>query len=440
MARDVSTMSRDQAVSAELTRRACEPPGATTVPTPAGVTITAESESDAGEPVALQYFDYHEPRGPEGDHWRRITREADAIANAGYDAVWVQSPTEPVSPNSNGYNPRNHLVWDSPLGSEADFKGMVEALAESDHGDLGVYVDAIVNHTGTKSPGDGVYEHLDDEAHYHHPHADGRTTMQLFDLWDLDQTNGEVTRHLRAYVEKIAQVGCAGVRWDAAKHVPRWYFEEYLNEWVARHDLFRVGEVFDGDVDFLEWYVDSGMNCFDYPLFFTIQETFRPDGDFRWLQGCLEHDDCLLARNSYHASTFVSNHDESAPPLERLAYAFVLTAPGYPVVYANHAIPEAGVDYAAPWLQNLIWIKRTLASGELFVRHAGCDVFVHERFGSLLTGLNKADRARTQWVYTSWPDTPLYDYSDTAGGRRTDEDGWVELTIPANDWVCYVPY
>jgi alpha-amylase len=433
-------MSRDQAVSTELTQRVCDRPGTATAPTPVGIADAEESDAEVGEPVALQYFDYHEPDGPEGDHWRRIAREAGEIASSGYDAVWVQPPTEPVTPESNGYNPRNHLVWDSPLGSESDFEGMVDALAESGHGEVGVYIDAIVNHTGTKDPGDGVYEHLDSEEFYHHPHADGRTTMQLFDLWDLDQTHGSVTRHLRAYVEKIAQMGCAGVRWDAAKHVPRWYFEEYLNDWVDQHDLFRVGEVFDGSVDFLESYVDTGMNCFDYPLWFTMQDSFRREGDFRWLKGCLEHGDCLLSRNSYHTSTFVSNHDEEAPPLDELAYAFILTAPGYPIVYTNHAIPEAGVDYAAPWLQNLIWIKRTLASGELYVRHADRDLFVHERFDSLLTGINKADNARTRWVYTSWEDTPLYDYTGTMGERRTDEDGWVELTVPAGDWVCYAPY
>lgn len=424
----------------ELTGQVCDRPGATAAPTPVGVTDVERVGGDAGEPVALQYFDYHEPRGPEGDHWRRIAREAESIARSGYDAVWVQPPTEPVTPDSNGYNPRNHLVWDSPLGSESDFEGMVEALAGSSHGEVGVYVDAIVNHTGTKDPGNGVYEHLDSEEYYHHPDQDGRTTMQLFDLWDLDQTNGSVTRHLRAYVEKIAGMGCAGVRWDAAKHVPRWYFEEYLNEWVDRHDLFRVGEVFDGNVDFLESYVETGMNCFDYPLFFTMQDAFRPDGDFRWLQGVVEHDDCLLARNSYHASTFVSNHDESAPPLERLAYAFVLTAPGYPVVYTNHAIPDAGIDYAAPWLQNLVWIKRNMVGGDLYVRHADRDLLVHERFDTLLTGINKAGTPRTRWVYTSWDDTPLYDYTGTMAERRTDEDGWVELTVPARDWVCYAPY
>lgn len=403
---------------------------------PSASSVDRDSD-EPGEPVALQYFDYCEPGGPEGDHWERIAREAGAIARAGYDAVWVQSPTEPATENSNGYNPRDHLTWESPLGSEGDFERMVDTLEES--GEVGVYVDTIVNHAATKEPGDGTYAHLDSREHFHHPDADGRTTGRLFDLWSLDHTNETVSRHLRAYVEKIAQMGCNGVRWDAAKHVPRWFFEEYLNEWVDGHDFFRVGEVFDGDVGFLESYVDTGMSCFDYPLFFTMQDAFRPDGDFQWLQGTIEHDDCLLGRDAYHTMTFVSNHDESAPPLERLAYAFVLTAPGYPVVYSNHAIDGEGVDYTAPWLQNLVWIKRTLANGEQFVRHADHDLFVHERFGSLLAGLNKAGTERTEWVYTSWDGTELYDYSGTMPPVETDEDGWVELTVPGGEWVCYAP-
>lgn len=419
---------------------ACQRAGPATASVAPSAATATDGRSDLGEPVALQYFDYHEPDGPVGDHWQRIANEAEAIALSGYDAVWVQPPTEPATPESNGYNPRNHLQWDSPLGSETDFERMVEALGDARHGEVGVYIDAIVNHTGTKTPGDGTYSHLDSEEYYHHPEEGGRTTMQLFNLWDLDQTNETVSRHLRAYVEKIAQMGCEGVRWDAAKHVPRWFFEEYLNEWVDQHDLFRVGEVFDGDVDFLQSYVGTGMNCFDYPLFFTMQDAFRGSGDFRWLQGVIEHGDCLLGRDSYHTSTFVSNHDESAPPLEQLAYAFILTAPGYPTVYSNHAIPEAGVDFAAPWLQNLVWIKRNLAGGEMFIRHADPDLFVHERFNSLLTAINKAGHQRTQHVYTSWDNTTLHDYTGTMSQVRTDGDGWAEISVPAGDWVCYAPY
>jgi alpha-amylase len=405
---------------------------------PTGATLVETGAAAGGEPVALQYFDYDDSVGPDGDHWERISREAELIARSGYDAVWVQPPMEPNTENSNGYNPRDHLTWDSPLGSEADFERMVDALGDARHGEVGVYIDAIVNHTATDDPGDGTYAHLDDPEYYHHPHEGGRTTMQLFDLWDLDQTHEMVGRHLRAYVEKIAQMGCAGVRWDAAKHVPMWFFEEYLNEWVDQHDLFRVGEVFDGDVDFLEAYVDTGMNCFDYPLFFTMHDALREGGDMRWLQGVIEHGDCLLGRDSYHASTFVANHDEGPPQLQQLAYAFILTAPGYPIVYSNHA-NEEGVDYAAPWLQNLVWIKRTLASGEYYIRHADRDLFVHERHENLLTGINKADAPRSEWVYTGWEDETLTDYTGQMETITTDDEGWVELTVPAKGWACYAP-
>jgi alpha-amylase len=405
---------------------------------PAGITLADSREGTAGEPVALQYFDYHEELGPEGDHWNRIAREAGRIARSGYDAIWVQPPMEPNTPDSNGYNPRNHLEWDSPLGTEAEFEEMVETLSNTRHGGVGVYIDAIVNHTGTDEPGDETYEHLDDPEHYHHPNEDGRTTMQLFDLWDLDQTNPEVSRHLRAYIEKIAQMGCEGVRWDAAKHVPMWFFDEYLNEWANRHDFFRVGEVFDGDVDFLQAYAGTGMRAFDYPLFFTMHDAFHEGGDFRWLEGVLDHEDCLLGRDPDSAATFVANHDEGPPQLSQLAYAFILTSPGYPFVYSNHAKAE-GVDYDAAWLQNLVWIRRTFAGGEQFVRHSDRDLFVHERYRNLLTGINKADCPRTEWVYTGWEETTLRDYTETEEEIETDGDGWVELTVPAKGWVCYAP-
>jgi len=103
-------------------------------------TTVTDGQETAGEPVALQYFDYHEPGGPEGDHWDRIAKEAELIAGSGYDAVWVQPPMEPVTEQSNGYNPSDHLTWDSPLGSEDAFERMVEELGEARHADRDLFV------------------------------------------------------------------------------------------------------------------------------------------------------------------------------------------------------------------------------------------------------------------------------------------------------------
>lgn len=388
----------------------------------------------AGEPVALQYFDYGD-YGPVGNHWDRIKNEAGSIGGARYDKVWVQCPAKPNTDNSNGYNPRDLLTWNGALGEEWQFDQMVSELANNG---VGVIVDSVVNHTGTTEPSGGHYPQFPDESYFHDPYADSRTNKQLYGLWDLKHEDGRVNDQLYRFVKKIADKGCAGYRWDAAKHVPKWWFRDYGNKWADDLGMFKVGEVYDGNTDFVEDYANTGMNVFDYPLHYALKSAFKYGGNLSEVANAVRNGDSILGRQAYRASTFVDNHDDDPPENEKLAYAFILTAPGYPMVFSNHAKPE-GVDYDAPWLTNLTWIKNNLAGGDMYFRHDSQNLLIHERYNNLLTGINQDGYDRTKWVYTSWRNQELQDYTGTGSNVWVNGDGWCNIEIPAGDWVCYAP-
>ena len=393
--------------------------------------------SDAGEPVKLQYFDYSDSDGPDGGHWNRIISEAEQIAEAGFNGVWVQSPAEPNTEVSNGYNPKNLLNWDSDLGTEEEFDEMLEELNRND---VELYIDGILNHAGAEPPSEADYP-LDRE-HFHHPDSEHRTELKLCGLWSYDHEHPEVREYLGEYIDLAEQKGVDGYRWDAVKHVPEWFFDEFVNDWIP-DDAFTVGEAFDDNMDLLKSYIDTGMNLFDFPLLFRMQEGFSSWGDIRTVSAAVDSynhlEKSILAENSFRSSTFVENHDTAPPEHEKLAHAFIMTAPGYPTVYSNHAEEDEGVDFTADWLTDLIDIKTNLAAGEIDFQETENkrEVLVYSR-DNYVVGINKSDEDYIDDVETYWDEPNLVDLT---GENQLFENshGSSEIRIPGNDYVVCAP-
>jgi alpha-amylase len=314
---------------------------------------------------------------------------------------------------------------------EDDVTAMVEAA--HDQG-LDVIADAVMNHMAEGVDFD-AFPHFDwDDFRHEGPIRDDEDDWELENrdlegLPDLRQESARVRDHLEAYVQKYADCGVDGLRWDAVKHMPVWFFRDYANPWAVACDLYTVGEVLHGSVSYCERYLDTGMSVMDYPLYFTMRETaFGSDGDLRTLDGA-----GLVAQQPRRTVTFVSNHDSPPPEHEMLAYAYILTYEGYPRVYSGC------IDINDGAISDLLSIRRTYAAGSAVTRHTGRDMYVFERQGNLLVGLNRTTEWRTVAVQTSWETESLTDHSGSVERVVTDADGQVELCIPPTGWVCYAP-
>jgi len=391
-----------------------------------GARSSGDGTTDLGAGGVYQF--YHTP-------WDAIREALPAVAAAGYDAIQVppaqRSKRTWADPEPRGYQPIDHLDFDSAFGTESAYQAMVEAAHENG---LAVIADAVLNHMAegvdfARFPhfGWGDFRHggpiRDDTDEWELQHRD------LEGLPDLRQESEHVREVLEAYVEKYAALGVDGIRWDAVKHVPKWFFRDHANPWASERGLFTVGEVLHGSVDTCEEYLETGMTVMDYPLYFTMhEEVFHSDGDFRALEGA-----GLVDRHPGRTVTFVSNHDSSPPEYEALAHAFILTYEGYPRVYSGRFDPEDDT------IATLLSIRRTLAAGQVRTLHVDRDTYVFEREGNLLVGLNRAREQRSVTVETSWVATRLSERSDTGEDVTTDADGSVEIPIPSTGWVCYAP-
>ncbi|MDE1915141.1 MAG: alpha-amylase [Sphingomonadales bacterium] len=149
------------------------------------------------------------------------------------------------------------------------------------------------------------------------------------------------------------QVATDGFRLDAAKHIPAWFFRDWVGHMrqALGEDLFVVAEYWDPDVAIMQRYlelVDHQVSLFDAPLHFRFHEAARAGGDYD-LRNIFTG--TLVAADPDHAVTIVGNHDTQPlqaleapvePWFKPLAYALILLREGgvpcvfYPDLYGAH--------------------------------------------------------------------------------------------------------
>jgi alpha-amylase len=391
-----------------------------------------------GDSTVYQY--YH-------TDWNTIRETLSSVAAAGYDAIQVppaqssrlyeyerESDAETYDVPL-GYQPIDFTSFDSVFGTEAEYAAMVEEAHEQG---LEVIADAVINHLAA---GGDYFERqvsIDDiprfsEADFHEQcpidYSDPESVENcwLVGLRDLDHEKPYVRQQLRNYVAKYADLGVDGIRFDAAKHVPEWFFREYATRWTDDLGLYAVGEVLEGSVSYCQQYVDTGMSVTDYPLYYTMREyVFNSGGDMRALE-----DAGVVDQIPFRALTFVSNHDSVAPEYELLAYAYILTYEGYPRVY-NHRIDPDNDE-----ISTLLSIRRELLEGAATTRYVDAELYAYER-GDALIVLNRGDRQRAQVVETDLDaGDPLSDCTGSAPDAAVREDGTVEVTVPPVGYAVY---
>ncbi|WP_440770689.1 alpha-amylase domain-containing protein [Natronorubrum sp. DTA28] len=418
--------------------------------------------------VAYQYFHAE---------WTDIEADVSRLEEVGVDAIWIQQPArgkldwddlsydgeygfydetspfgfrDPHPPV--GYQPVDLTDLDSTLGTERELESLIETC--HDHG-IEVIVDVVLNHMAAADGPDGYVElpQFDRDEHFHDNgtlgedcQLDGEAGEYECDLLGLPSFDVElsyVQNAHRDYLQRIADLGADGLRYDAAGHVWPWYFESEINALADDLDLWRVGEIWDYDIDRLLEFADTGMTVFDFPLYDAIVDAFE-GGSMEGLSqdaanGVVHHDPSV-------AVTFAQNHDTVGPGVEEdepegraveLAEAFILAYAGMPMVYRSG--PEDRTELDDEAFRNLVAVSQESAHGDVIDRHVDYDTYVFERDGNLLAGINKGGAAAEHTVETSWGDETLVD--ETGGGETvtTDASGQVTIEIPSDGWVMYVP-
>jgi alpha-amylase len=305
--------------------------------------------------------------------WPEVARECEEILGpAGYAAVQVSPPQEhallPNRPWWDRYQPVSYRLI-SRGGDRDQFAAMVSRCKRAG---VDVYVDAILNHMSFVGRGVGSggtafertrYPGLYEPSDFHRcgrAIADWNSreeiqTCELATLPDLDTGRENVRERLAGYLQDLVDLGVAGIRVDAAKHISLVDLQAILGR--VRGPLYAYHEVIDNDgkgaITSAEYTSIGDVTEFRYGA--DLSRVFRT-GKLAWLSSFGEAW-ALLPTGS--AIAFLDNHDNqrghgSGDPLthrERpiydLAQVFMLAWPyGYPQIMSSYRF--AGGDDGPP--------------------------------------------------------------------------------------------
>lgn len=222
---------------------------------------------------------------------------------------------------------------------------------------------------------------------------------------DIDFRNEAVSEELKFWGRwMMDEVPCDGFRLDAVKHIPAWFF----NDWVshiradASRDLMVVAEYWSFDIDALTNYLDQTghqLMLFDAPLQLKFHLASKSGNDFDMSQ---IFTDTLVEADPFHAVTITANHDTQPmqaleapvePWFKPLAYALILLRENgtpclfYPDLFGaeysdtGHDGQEHNVEMVViEELEKLVQARQLFANGPQhdFFDDPNCIAFVRE--------------------------------------------------------------
>jgi hypothetical protein len=304
----------------------------------------------------------------------------------------------------------------------------------------------------------------------------GRWTAWLGNAMDYDGFRLDAGKHVvREFYGTAGQSG-------SFLHEAQWNFDQrrgntynagvpdlYRNE-VRRKDMLMFNEIFTGSSATLDYWRNSGngakMRYLDFPAKQSLVGEAFSGGNL----GALAR--LGVALDPTEGVSFVHSHDQPGPNKMDLAYAWLLTKAGVPIVYfSGNNISwddkNAGRTWVLPGMgnalgdfngviTNLVYISNQFARGREWNRWADSDFYAHERYvdgngnsipdsgeGVLLVALNDSGSDQTKTLQTSIPSgTVLKDYTGNQPANVTVSGGQVTITVPARGgqgFVCYAP-
>lgn len=399
----------------------------------------------------MQGFYWDAPSDGGNPWWDQVAAQSSSLAHAGFTAIWLPPPQKGAAGGySNGYDPFD----DYDLGSK-DQKGtypthwgtreqLTRTVAMLRANGLQVYADMVLHH---RNGDDGKRSFLYKDALGNS--QGGRFEKGAFDFVPGTSDFGLAFVFGSDYVAKnlmqagdwlIKALDLQGVRIDYAKGISSDFLKNYLG-YGALSNKVAIAEFWE-DRDSISHFVHEQMNsrvlAFDFPLWTELRNMANSKG-FYDMRGLVQAG--FLNQDPDHAVTFVENHDTDRTMAtlqnKHLGYAYILTSQGYPSVfwkdYFNYGM--------APVINNLIWVHENLASGGTVNRWADQNLLAYERTGGsgLLVGLNdNMNSPRGAWVQTGFgPRVSLHDYTGHQPDLQTNDQGQVQLGVPANSYVAY---
>ena len=349
-------------------------------------------------------FDRAKKRYYHGGDLKGIVDRLPYLQDLGVTALWLtpvydnndrlnekERPEGEAITDYHGYGAVDFYAVDEHLGDLATLRDLVDAAHRRG---LKVIQDQVANHTGpyhpwVADPPTPTWFHGTAERHVDEtwqtwtiadPHATPALRASTLDGWfvnilpDLNQDDPEVARYLiQNALWWVGATGLDGIRQDTLPYVPRTFWRAWSAALHREYPRLRiVGEMWDGDPGLVSFFqggaprfdgVDSGIDTlFDFPLFYPVRRAFAEGKPLKEVATMVAHDQ--LYGDAARLVTFAGNHDTprfmhesgATPDGLKLAFTFLLTARGLPMIYAGDEIgmpgggdPDNRRDFPGGW-------------------------------------------------------------------------------------------
>jgi neopullulanase len=345
------------------------------------------NDEPAGAPGMV---DRSNPRRYHGGDLAGVRARLPYLRSLGVTAIWLNpvydnttrrdtvgaGARRPATPY-HGYHAVDYYGVEEHFGDLAEVRRLVDAAHAQG---IKVLLDMVANHTGPDHPWahdpptptwfhGTVASHLANTfqgwtvADPYSPPAMRRATL---DGWfvnvlpDLNQDDPEVARYLiQNTLWWVGATGIDGIRQDTWQFVPRRFWRDWMTAINRQYPALRVvGEVLEGDPALNAFHqggrvgfdgVDPKVqSMFDFPVYFTLRDAFARGRPLRPVA-------LMVARDHLYPDpaalvTLLGSHDERRFMSEegatidglKLAYTFLLTARGIPLLYYGDEIAMPG--------------------------------------------------------------------------------------------------
>ncbi|KAJ6442308.1 alpha-amylase A type-3 precursor [Purpureocillium lavendulum] len=275
-----------------------------------------------------------------GGTFQGLQSKLDYIKGLGFDAIWITPVVANRDGGYHGYWAQDLYTINSNYGSADDLKGLVKAAH-----DKGIYimVDVVANHMGMTNLADNKPTPLDQASSYH---ADctidyaNQTSVENCriapDLPDVDTQDPAIRKLYQSWISwLISEYGFDGVRIDTVKHVEK----DFWPDFASAAGVYTIGEVFDGDPDYLAGYASVMSGLLNYAIYYPMNNFYQQKGSS---QALVDMHNTVGQKFPDPAAlgTFLDNHDnprwlnqKNDPVLLRNALTYVLLARGVPILY-----------------------------------------------------------------------------------------------------------
>ncbi len=354
--------------------------------------------------VSRGLFDRKNSRFYHGGDFQGIIDHLPYLKSLGVTALWLtpvydntnrlnghqQVNGKPIS-DYHGYGAVDYYRVEEHFGNFEELRKLVDAAHR-----MGIKViqDQVANHVGPGNPwvtdaptptwfhGTAAH-HLKETFDIWNlidPHASRSLIDPVLDGWfadvlpDMNQGDPEVARYeIQNALWWVATAGFDGIRQDTLPYVPRSFWSRWSGALKQQFPQLRtVGEVLDPDPAITSFFqggrqesdgVDTGIDSvFDYPAYFKIREAFAQGKDLEGLTKVIANDylypsagNLVTILGDHDVKRFMSEPDATVDGL-KLAFTFLLTARGIPVIYYGDEIgmkggddPDNRRDYPGGW-------------------------------------------------------------------------------------------